>query len=68
MGTDEKIIVAIVLVLVFSFGITIGSDIGEKAGINKVQTIAAQTTCAQYNPISGNFEWIEKIPEIKKTE
>lgn len=25
-----------------------------------IRNEAAQTECAQYNPVSGDFEWIEK--------
>lgn len=24
-------------------------------------TKAAQTSCAQYNPVNGNFEWLEEV-------
>ncbi len=36
-----------------------GILVGVQQGKNVIRTKAAQTECAQYNPLTGNFEWKE---------
>jgi len=45
-----------------SIGYTAGFVIAEK----KYQNEAAQTNCAQFNPETGEFEWIDDIERMIK--
>ena len=47
-----------------SVSILIGSMIGATSVQSTWQLDAAQTTCAQFNPENGHFEWIPKILEV----
>jgi len=49
----EEIILILMVIILLLVGAIVGVDVYHK-------DIAAKTSCAQHNPVTGDFEWIEK--------
>jgi len=58
MSTTDQIIVAMLFVSFISF------IAGVSIAVNKERGDFTQTECAQYNPVTSDFEFIEK-PKLK---
>ena len=56
--------VLIACIIAISIGAIIGMMIGSSSVHSTWQLDAAGTTCAQFNPKNGQFEWIPEILEV----
>lgn len=55
MSRNNEFTVCAVLV---AFAFVVGSMIGATSTQNSWRLDAASTECAQFNPLTGNFEWL----------
>lgn len=54
----------IMILLITSIAVTfLAVAFGYELGIDYMEAKTAKTSCAQYNPESGYFEWLEKADE-----
>jgi len=50
---------AIIVLVASVISFLLGSILGSTSVQNSWRLDAAQTSCAQFNPLNGHFEWIE---------
>lgn len=58
---EEKVAYNILISAFFLLGVLLGFVIGVDTGVERGEEYAAKTSCAQYNPTTGKFEWLEVI-------
>ena len=51
----------ILIVIIGAIILLIGSMLGASAVQSSWRLDAAQTSCAQFNPLNGQFEWLEEV-------
>jgi len=54
MNGSDWFIIIIIAAFIFLFGMLTGGHVRYA----QTQSVAAATTCAQYNPDTGEFEWL----------